>query len=60
MYFPFYVYYFFWVDKGWTLKQSFNFEKRRESLRHWTLKRFQVIFDEKKLVMNWFYLGFVY
>lgn len=28
--------------------------------RHWTLKWSQVIFDKKKLVMSWCYLGFVY
>jgi len=34
------------------------FEKMRGSLRHWTLKQSQMIFDKMKLVMSWFYLGF--
>ena len=29
-----------------------NFETRRESLRHWTLKRSQVIFDKRSLVVD--------
>jgi len=29
---------------------------QRESLRRWTLKRSQVIFDKNKLVMSWFCL----
>ena len=33
--------------------------KRRESLRRFTLKQSQVIFDKKKLVMSWFYFGLI-
>ena len=33
-------------------------EKQSESLRRWTLKRSQEIFDEMKKFMDWFYFGF--
>ena len=42
------------------LKDSFLLQTIN-SLRRWTLKRSQVIFDGEKLVMSWFFiLVFVY
>ena len=35
-------------------------EKWRESLRRWTMKRSQAIFDEMKKFMGWFYFGFCF
>jgi len=40
----------------WTLKRCLNFEKWREKLRRWILKRSQAIFDEMKKFVSWFIL----